>query len=94
VTIEDSINRLVTEFTDPYSTNDGYEIRLDAKPIKSLMMKGPELRMSLKGSDDDSHLSVNITKGKKPVFSDDIRISSSDAKRFARYIAENFATSP
>ena len=93
VTIEDSINRLVTEFTEPYSIKDSDEIRLEAKPMKSIMMKGPELRMSLKGIDDDSHLSVNITKGKKSVFSDDIRISSSDARRFARYIVENFATS-
>ncbi|HEY1248516.1 MAG TPA: MBL fold metallo-hydrolase [Nitrososphaera sp.] len=93
VTIEDSINRIVTEFTEPYTFKDSDEIRLEAKPIKSLMMKGPELRMSLKGNDNDSDLSVNISKGKKAIFSDDIRISSSDARRFARYIAENFATS-
>lgn len=93
VTIEDSINRLTSEFGEPYGKRNNNEILLEAKPVKSFMMKGPELRMSLISETNDSQLNLSITKGKKPVFADNIRVTSTDAKRLARYITENFATS-
>jgi phosphoribosyl 1,2-cyclic phosphodiesterase len=93
VTIEDSINRLTSEFSEPYGNKNNNEIRLEAKSVKTFMMKGPELRMSLTSKDNDSLLSLSITKGKKPVFADEIRLTSTDAKRLARYMTENFATS-
>jgi phosphoribosyl 1,2-cyclic phosphodiesterase len=93
VTIEDSINRLSSEFSEPHSSRKNDEIRLEAKPLKSFMMKGPELRMSLVSHGDDSLVSINMAKGKKPVFADDIRLTNSDAKKLAHYISENFAAS-
>jgi L-ascorbate metabolism protein UlaG (beta-lactamase superfamily) len=93
VTIEDSINRFSSEFSEPHSSRKNDEIRLEAKPLKSFMMKGPELRMSLISHGDDSLVSINIAKGKKPVFADDIRLTNSDAKKLAHYISENFAIS-
>jgi L-ascorbate metabolism protein UlaG (beta-lactamase superfamily) len=93
VTIEDSINRLSSEFSEPHSSRKNDEIRLEAKALKTFMMKGPELRMSLVSHGDDSLVSINMAKGKKPVFADDIRLTKSDAKKLARYISENFATS-
>jgi L-ascorbate metabolism protein UlaG (beta-lactamase superfamily) len=91
--IEDSINRLSSEFSQPHYTRKNGEIRLEAKPLKTFMMKGPELKMSLVTQGDDSLVSINIGKGKKPVFADDIRLTNSDAKKLARYISENFAIS-
>jgi hypothetical protein len=93
VTIEDNINRLSSEFSEPHVSRKNGEIRLEAKPLKSFMMKGPELRMSLISHGDDSLVSINIAKGKKPVFADDIRLRNSDAKKLALYISENFAIS-
>jgi phosphoribosyl 1,2-cyclic phosphodiesterase len=94
VTIEDNISRLLSEFSEPHGSTKNGEIHLDAKPLKSFMMKGPELAMSLiVKSGDDSLLKVNIAKGKKPVFADEIRLRTSDAKKLADYVSENFASS-
>lgn len=93
VTIEDSINRLTSEFSEPYGKKNNNEISLEAKSVKSFIMKGPELKMSLSSEGNDSLLSLSITKGKKPVFADNIKLTSTDAKRLARYMTENFATS-
>jgi phosphoribosyl 1,2-cyclic phosphodiesterase len=93
VTIEDNINRLFSEFSEPHGSRNNGEIHLEAKPLKSFMMKGPELKMSLVSHGDDSLVSINIAKGKKPVFADDIRLTNSDAKKLARYISQNFAIS-
>ena len=92
LTIEDSINRLSSEFSEPHGKRNNSEILLEAKSLKAFMTKGPELRMSLSNIANDSVVSINITKGKKPIFADDIRLTSTDAKRLARYITENFAT--
>jgi hypothetical protein len=93
VIIEDSINRLSSEFSEPHTSKKNGEILLEAKPLKTFMMKGPELKMSVVTQGDDSLVSINIAKGKKPVFADDIRLTNSDAKKLARYISENFAIS-
>ena len=87
LTIEDSINRLSAEFANPRKAGS----TLEAEPLKSFMMKGPELKMSLVPRDQDSVVRVSITKGKKPIFADEIRISGRDAKRLERYMAKNFA---
>jgi hypothetical protein len=87
LTIEDSVNRLSAEFANPRKAGS----TLEAEPLKSFMMKGPELKMSLVPGDQDSVVRVSITKGKKPIFADEIRISGRDAKRLERYMAKNFA---
>jgi L-ascorbate metabolism protein UlaG (beta-lactamase superfamily) len=95
--LEDSINRLVNEFVNPRrgsnnNNNDddhahsGNYYSLHADPVKSMMMKGPELDLSV----SDTIVKASITKGKKQVFADTIRVSERDAKKLARYIRENF----
>jgi phosphoribosyl 1,2-cyclic phosphodiesterase len=86
--IEDSINRLAAEFANPRKGGDGNI--LEAEPLKSMMMKGPELRMSLVPKDQESVVRISIVKGKKPVFADDVHISSNDAQKLERYVAKNF----
>lgn len=93
VTVEDSINRLSSEFSDAHVSRKNDEINLEAKPLKSFMMKGPELRMSLFSRGDDSLVTVYIAKGKKVIFSDEIRLTSNALKKLSRYITENFVDS-
>lgn len=82
--VEDSINRLTSEFVNPKKAGEG---SLHADPIKGMMMKGPELNLTVSGTTVD----VDIVKGKKPVFAAKIQVSERYAKRLAGYIHENFA---
>ena len=84
LTIEDSINRLTTEFINPKL--EGSSLHGDG--IKSLMMKGPELNLSVSGN----AVRIDITKGKKQVFADNLQVSEKDSKKLIRYLRENFAT--
>lgn len=85
VTIEDSINRMITEFVNPKS--EGSSLRAEA--IKSMMMKGPELQLVVSGNS----VRIDITKGKKAMFANALEVTERDSKRLARYIHENFAKS-
>jgi hypothetical protein len=88
VTIEDSVNRLSAEFANPRASGG----TLQADAVKGFMAKGPELKMSLVSQDHNSLVRISITKGKKPVFAEDVAISGKDAQRLERYIRQNFAT--
>jgi hypothetical protein len=83
VTIEDRINRLTSEFVNPKFEGNS----LHGEGLKSMMMKGPELSMSVSGNT----VTINITKGKKAVFADELQVSEKDSKRIIRYLQENFA---
>jgi L-ascorbate metabolism protein UlaG (beta-lactamase superfamily) len=83
VTIEDRINRLTSEFVNPKFEGNS----LHGEGLKSMMMKGPELSMSVSGN----RVTLNITKGKKAVFADELQMSEKDSKRIIRYLQENFA---
>jgi L-ascorbate metabolism protein UlaG (beta-lactamase superfamily) len=83
VTIEDRINRLTSEFVNPKFEGNS----LHGEGLKSMMMKGPELSMSVSGNT----VTLNITKGKKTVFADELQMSEKDSKRIIRYLQENFA---
>lgn len=83
VTIEDRINRLTSEFVNPKFEGNS----LHGEGLKSMMMKGPELSMSVSGN----RVTLNITKGKKTVFADELQMSEKDSKRIIRYLQENFA---
>jgi L-ascorbate metabolism protein UlaG (beta-lactamase superfamily) len=83
LTIEDSINRLTSEFVNPKFEGDS----LHGNGIKSMMMKGPDLYLSVSGNT----VRINITKGKKPVFAEDLQVSEKDSKRIIRYLQDNFA---
>ncbi|HEX2014597.1 MAG TPA: MBL fold metallo-hydrolase [Nitrososphaera sp.] len=80
--IEDAINRLTSEFVNPKAGDNS----LHADAIKSMMTKGPELQMVVSGNS----VKLDITKGKKPVFAENIPVSDRDSKKLLRYIHENF----
>jgi hypothetical protein len=82
VSIEDAINRTMTEFMNPRS--EGTSLRADA--IKSMMMKGPELQLVVSGNS----VRIDIIKGKKAMFSNDLEVTDRDSKRLVRYLQENF----
>jgi hypothetical protein len=84
ITIEDSINRLTSEFINPKF--EGSSLHGDG--LKSMMMKGPELDLSVSGNT----VRIDITKGKKQVFVEDLHVSEKDSKKLIRYLQENFAT--
>jgi hypothetical protein len=89
LSIEDRINRSFFEFIKPRKDIDGSV--LQAEPMKSMMMKGPELKMNIIPHLQESSLvRINIVKGRKAVFQDDIIISIRDSQRLRRYIKENF----
>jgi hypothetical protein len=84
LSIEDSINRLTSEFVNPkYSGNS-----LHGDAIKGMMTKGPELDLSV----SENTVRINITKGKKPIFAEELQVSEKDSKKIIRYLQENFAT--
>ena len=82
VTIEDRINRLTSEFVNPKLEGNS----LHGEGSKTMMMKGPELNLSVAGNT----VTINITKGKKAVFAEDLQVSEKDSKRIIRYLQENF----
>src|SRR5918992_1733333 len=82
VTIEDSVNRLTTEFVNPKFEGNS----LHGEGLKSMLMKGPELNLSV----SENIVTINITKGKKATFIEDLQVSEKDSKRILRYLQENF----
>jgi hypothetical protein len=82
VTIEDSINRQTSEFINPKF--DGSSLHGDG--IKSMMMKGPELNLSVSGNT----VRIDMIKGKKALFAGDLEVNEKDSKRIIRYLEENF----
>ena len=82
VTIEDRINRLTLEFVNPKLEGNS----LHGEGSKTMMMKGPELNLSVAVNT----VTINITKGKKAVFAEDLQVSEKDSKRIIRYLQENF----
>jgi hypothetical protein len=83
LTIEDSINSLTSEFINPKLEGSS----LHGEGTKSMMMKGPELNLSVSGNT----VRIDITKGKKQVFAEDLQVREKDSKKLLRYLQENFA---
>jgi L-ascorbate metabolism protein UlaG (beta-lactamase superfamily) len=83
LTIEDNINSLTSEFINPKL--EGSSLR--GEGTKSMMMKGPELNLSVSGNT----VRIDITKGKKQVFAEDLQVSEKDSEKLLRYLQENFA---
>jgi hypothetical protein len=84
VSVEDSINRMTSEFVNPKRTGDN---SLHADAMKSGFFKGPELNMSI----SSNAVRLDMPKGKKAVFSQDVPVSEKDAERLKKYLHENFA---
>jgi phosphoribosyl 1,2-cyclic phosphodiesterase len=95
LTLEDRINRYSLEFVNPHLDKNNADI-LHGDPVKGMMAKGPQLEMQIiphSSSDlpDSSQISMNIVRGKKQIFKDDILIKSIDLKKLRRFTRENFA---
>jgi hypothetical protein len=77
-------------FDKPYKDRNN-EGMLHAQGERGTFSKGPELIMEL--SIDTSSiptLKIDVFKGRKSIFNDDILINDNDARRFKQYIQENF----
>ena len=85
LSIEDNISSRTTEFVNPKF--EGSNNSLHGDGVKSMMMKGPELSLSVSGNT----VRINIVKGKKPVFAEDLQVTEKDSKKIIRYLQENFA---
>jgi phosphoribosyl 1,2-cyclic phosphodiesterase len=100
--IEDRIKRFDLRFINPHmDTNNNNDI-LYAQGEKGMLAKGPELKMEILPSqslvsgeeEEASILRVNVYKGKKTTFKDDILISKKDTEELRRYIRKNFVAVP
>jgi phosphoribosyl 1,2-cyclic phosphodiesterase len=90
--IEDRVNRLSLEFVRP--RRDKIRDILYAEPVRGMMAKGPQLKMEIiPQSQDTSLIRLNVSRGKKNVFKDDVLINNLDDKRLKRYFNENFIAS-
>jgi phosphoribosyl 1,2-cyclic phosphodiesterase len=95
--IEDRINRFDLKFTSPHIDRSNDDI-LYAQGEKEMFSKGPELKMeivpssseSLDKVEEASIVRINVFKGKKSIFKDDILLSKKDTGELRRYIRENF----
>jgi hypothetical protein len=82
LSIEDSINSPTTEFVNAKFSGNS----LHGDVIKS-MMKGPELDLPV----SENTVKINIMKGKKSVFAEEIQLSEKVSKKIFRYLQENVA---
>jgi hypothetical protein len=68
---------------------------LYAKGEKGMFATGPEIKLEILPyesleKEETSIVRINVSKGKKSVFKDDILISRKDTDNLKRYIQENF----
>ena len=96
--IEDRINRFDLKFISPHIDRSNDNI-LYAQGEKEMFSKGPELKMEIVPSSSSSEsldkveaiiVRINVFKGKKSIFKDDILLSRKDTEELRRYIRENF----
>jgi phosphoribosyl 1,2-cyclic phosphodiesterase len=93
--IEDRINRFDLKFISPHIDRSNNDI-LYAQGEKEMFSKGPELKMEIVSSqssleeEGSSIVRINVFKGKKSIFKDDIPLSRKDTEELRRYIRENF----
>ena len=92
--IEGRINRYDLKFADPSVDKTNRSI-LYAKGEKGMFATGPEMTLEILPSEslekeETSIVRINVSKGKKSVFKDDILITKRDTDNLRRYIQENF----
>jgi hypothetical protein len=92
--IEGRINRYDLKFANPSTDKTNSNI-LYAKGEKGMFATGPEMMLEILPSkslekEETSIVRINVSKGKKSVFKDDILISRKDTDSLRRYIQENF----
>jgi hypothetical protein len=91
--IEDRINRYDLKFINPHVEKTNSNM-LYAEGEKGMFASGPELKLEILPSEsmekeETSIVRINVSKGKKTVFKDDIMISRKDTDDLRRYIQEN-----
>jgi phosphoribosyl 1,2-cyclic phosphodiesterase len=94
LTLEDRINRYALEFVNPHLDKNNLNILL-GDPVKGMMTKGPELQMQINLAassefPESSQISMNIARGKKQIFKDNIFVKSADGAKLKRFTRENF----
>jgi len=92
--IEDRVNRYDLVFDKPHKDSN-YDNMLYAQGEKGMMTRGPQLKLEVVDMNEPSYdnsgiIRVNVSKGKKTIFNDDIIIEKIDAIKFRKYIKENF----
>ena len=91
--IEDRVNRYDLVFDKPHKDSNN-ENMLYAQGEKGMMARGAQLKLEILDMNeppyDNAAIRVNVSKGKKTTFSDDIIIGKIDAIRLRKYIRENF----
>ena len=92
--IEDRVNRYDLVFDKPHKDNNNENI-LYAQGEKGMMARGAQLKLEIIDMnkppyENSAAIRVNVSKGKKTTFNDDIIIDKIDAIRLRKYINENF----
>jgi phosphoribosyl 1,2-cyclic phosphodiesterase len=92
--IEDRVNRYDLVFDKPRKDNNNENI-LYAQGEKGMMARGAQLKLEIIDMnkpqyENSAAIRVNVSKGKKTTFNDDIIIDKIDAIRLKKYINENF----
>jgi phosphoribosyl 1,2-cyclic phosphodiesterase len=91
--IEDRVNRYDLVFDKPHKDSNN-ENMLYAQGEKGMMARGAQLKLEILDMNeppyDNAAIRVNVSKGKKTIFSEDIIIGKIDAIRLRKYIRENF----
>jgi phosphoribosyl 1,2-cyclic phosphodiesterase len=88
--IEDRVNRYDLVFDKPHKDNNNENI-LYAQGEKGMMARGPQLKLAIIEDPQygNAAIRVNVSKGKKTIFNDDIIIDKNDVIRLRKYIREN-----
>ena len=92
--IEDMVNRYDLVFDKPHKDSNDENI-LYAQGEKGMMARGPQLKLQIIDMnkppyDNSAAIRVNVSKGKKTIFNDDIIIDKINATKLRKYIRENF----
>jgi hypothetical protein len=83
--IEDRINRYSLEFDDPYMIDKNEDI-VYGKAVKGMLTRGPELKMEIIKKSGAGLVHMEVIKGKKFMFKDDVALSDLDVERISNFI--------
>jgi phosphoribosyl 1,2-cyclic phosphodiesterase len=85
VVIEDRVNRYSLEFDNPTRNRTNEDI-VYGKSVKGMLTKGPELKMEIHSDPEINLVRIEVLKGKKFMFKDDIALKDIDIQRLRKFI--------
>jgi hypothetical protein len=85
VVIEDRVNRYSLEFDNPTRNRTNEDI-VYGKSVKGMLTKGPELKMEIRSDPEINLVRIEVLKGKKFMFKDDIALKDIDIQRLRKFI--------